>query len=169
MSRHVAVFDGGVRPPERLRHPPGRVHLDLTSSGIFRLCTELAAVIGPGVGQVNLDETMIVINSEFGRSVGLDPNGGRDHWPSGYVATIIGGPVRSTGVGGALALDGRPPVISGRRATFTPTDLRGAVLLAAGIDPFASENFAVQEFSGAVNNGDERGTRMNLRRRLLGA
>jgi hypothetical protein len=166
--RHVAVFDGGVDAQLAYDTHPGGVHLDLTSSGVFQLCTELAAVIGPNAGQIGLDDTMIVINSEFGRSINFDPNGGRNHWPSGYVATIIGGPV-GTGIAGALGSNGLPPTISGQRACFTPTDLRGAILVAAGIDPFASENFAVQDFSGAVNDTSEQGTRMNLRRRVLGA
>ena len=144
------------------------MHLDLTSSGIFRLSTELAAIIGTGTDQLSLDDAIILINSEFGRSIDKDPGGGRNHWPDGYVATVIGGPVRARGIAGALDLGGMPATVPGASATFTPTDLRGAMLLAAGIDPFAPENFAVQDFSDAVSDGTEKETRVNLRRNLLG-
>jgi Protein of unknown function (DUF1501) len=167
--RHVAILDGGVDAERNYDTHTGNVHLDLTSAGIFRLCSELAAVVGTGPGQIDLDRTMIVINSEFGRGVDPDPSGGRDHWPYGYVSIIIGGPVRTTGIAGGLDSSGQPSAASGQPENFTPSDLRGAMLLAAGIDPFASENFAVQDFSGAVNDGSEQGTRSALRQRILGA
>jgi len=173
--RHVAVFDTGVGGGVGY-DTHQKDHLDLTSAGVFRLCSELAAIIAPdnrakGDGQISLKDTMVVINSEFGRSVRKDEvGGGRDHWPSGYAAVIIGGPVQRRGIAGGLDTTGYPTTGSGgRKDAFEPADLRGAMLLAAGINPFAPENFAVEDFSPAVNVGSESGIARNLHNLVLGA
>jgi Protein of unknown function (DUF1501) len=171
--RHVAIFDGGIRNYDT--HQGGE-HLDLTSAGIFRLCSELAAIIRPPGARtdtqddrIDLNDTMVVINSEFGRTVEADRDaGGRDHWPNGYVAIIIGGPVQARGIAGGLSTAGDPASGGSQPAAFEPGDLRGAMLLAAGIDPFAPQNFAVQDFSPAINTGGEQSIRENLRRLVLG-
>jgi len=179
-ARHVMIFDGGVLPGS-LNYDihsggPGLSPPGATSAGVFRLASALAAAIRqPGEpassNKVSLDDVMVVINSEFGRSVSLEIDGeGREHWPYGYPAVVIGGPLPAS-ASGDYTTNGRRifgGINSGGLASgnFTPADLRGAMLLAADVNPFEPENFFVQSFS--VNDGTESGTRLKLKQRILG-
>jgi len=51
---------------------------------------------------------------------------------------------------------------------FTPTDVHAAALLAAGIDPFESENYAVGQLTGSLQGIDHPATLNNLKATLLG-
>jgi hypothetical protein len=53
---------------------------------------------------------------------------------------------------------------------YSPTDVRGAILLAAGIDPFAEGNFRFSDFSETLRDGiaTESDIRERLRARILG-
>ncbi|MGB9365017.1 MAG: DUF1501 domain-containing protein, partial [Xanthobacteraceae bacterium] len=183
-ARYVCLFDGGVNGGGYDTHQND--HLGATSSGIFNLCTELAAHIqDPALpldpNKINLDDTMIVINTEFGRWP--TPSGGRDHWPLGFAQILIGGPVNGpppsgqqrapqisggidTSWGGAL-----PIQVGGQSvAALTPTDLHAAVLLAAGVDPLAQDNFhvGVEGLGPAIEGSTDFETLINLRTRVLG-
>jgi hypothetical protein len=167
---HVCLFDRGLLQANAGSpydtHNPVK-HVEVTSTNLFNLLSHLAGLIDPTPGsdpaRINLDTTMVVINTEFTRTPGKSGSG-RDHWPDGYVSILIGGPITTRGIVGGL--NASSVVVAG--TDFSPTDVYGAVLLAAGIDPFASENFGVQEFTSNVNDGTEQGTRINLRQKLLG-
>ncbi len=90
--------------------------------------------------KVHLDDTMVVVSTEFGRTPFRQEGGdGTNHHPYGYVNLIIGGPIGpgQAGVVGGIGNDGR--------ATdwVTPSELRAALLAACGIYPFTHESFAV--------------------------
>jgi hypothetical protein len=110
----------------------------------------LSVVNQPGENdpmKIDLDKTMIVLTSEFGRTPWKQGNQGRNHWPYGFPIVFIGGPVRSVnkGVFGGCGNDGRATLAS------TPQENRIAALLAMGIWPFAQESYNVSDVPGAAN------------------
>ncbi len=149
-------------------------HAETNATNLFNLTTELASHIDPTGNdptKLNLDNTIIVINTEFGRGTGYEFSGsstlsaGRRHHPYGYVSVLIGGPIQSRGIAGTLNSSGN--VVTG--SDYSPTDVHGAVMLAAGVDPFAGENFGVSDFTSNVHDGTEQGTRLGLKQQILGA
>jgi len=112
------------------------------------LTSLLAIINAPGENNPNkldLDKTMIVLTSEFGRTPFKQGDKGRNHWPYGFPIVFIGGPVRATGKGvfGACGEDGRATTAS------TPQENRMAALMALGIWPFAQESYNVSDVPGA--------------------
>jgi hypothetical protein len=110
---------------------------------------QLTAIINaPGENDPNkldLDDTLIIFNTEFGRTPkAQDPSGGgRNHHPYGYATAVLGGPVRDKAVVGAIGPDGVA-------STFVkPSEARFAALLSLGIWPFSPEAFGVSDVDGA--------------------
>jgi hypothetical protein len=174
---YVGILDGGIRHDDAQNSPydthfdvygntmkPGQ-HIEVTSANAFNLCSCLAAKIGANdPDKLDLDQVMIVIHSEFGRTPNIGTSGGRDHWPPGYAAVLIGGPIVSRSINGQILADGTAEPMH----SYGPSDVYGAVLMAAGIDPFASENFGVADFTALVSDGTELGTRPQLKSQILG-
>jgi hypothetical protein len=48
-----------------------------------------------------LDETLVVVNAEFGRTPAINKRAGRDHWPWVYSLVLAGAGVRAGTVHGA--------------------------------------------------------------------
>ncbi len=110
----------------------------------------LSVVNQPGENdpsKINLDDTLIVLTTEFGRSPYKQGANGRNHWPYGFPIVFIGGPVRSenAGVFGACGENGYATLAS------SPQENRIAALLAMGIWPFAQESYNVSDVPGAAN------------------
>lgn len=56
-----------------------------------------------------LDSTLVLVNSEFGRTPKINAGGGRDHWPRVYSVVMAGGGVkRGQAYGGSDGLAGEP-------------------------------------------------------------
>jgi len=78
-----------------------------------------------------LDETLVVMMGEFGRTPRFNKYGGRDHWPQCYSLVLAGGGVRGGYVHGS----------SDRIAAFptdnptSPEDVLATIYLLLGIDP----------------------------------
>jgi hypothetical protein len=109
----------------------------------------LSVVNKPGENdpnKIDLDKTMIVLTTEFGRTPFKQGQGGRNHWPYGFPIVFIGGPVRDKGKGvfGACGPDARATTAS------TAQENRMAALLALGIWPFAQESYNVSDVPGAA-------------------
>ncbi len=156
-----------------------------TSNNLWRVLSALANVLlDPNTPtstdneKLDLNDTVIVIKTEFGRTPyrstdgKVDPDShGRDHWPEGYVNVIIGGPIKAPGVVGSIS-DGKDNEIGVGRAepghTYKPEDVQCAVLLAAGIDPFADGNFQQGELTPSLQGANHHEARENLRDVLLG-
>ncbi|HEU4539296.1 MAG TPA: DUF1501 domain-containing protein [Polyangiaceae bacterium] len=100
--------------------------------------------------KIDLDETLVVLNMEFGRSPGPQGGLGRNHWPHGYVTVYIGGPVTAAeqGVYGAIGPNGYGTTY------VEPSEHRVASLLAMGIWPFGPEGFGTSDVGGASDEGD---------------
>ena len=78
-----------------------------------------------------LDETLVVMMGEFGRTPKFNNNGGRDHWPYCYSLVLAGGGIKSGCAYGA----------SDKMAAFptsnpvSPEDLLATIYQQLGINP----------------------------------
>jgi hypothetical protein len=111
--------------------------------------------------KLNLDDTLIILNTEFGRTPNRQGTTGRNHHPYGYVTAFIGGPITTAekGVSGAIGRDGMASEFA------TPSENRMAALLAMGIWPFAAEGFNV---SDAPSASTELGAAQSAMAKFLG-
>lgn len=78
-----------------------------------------------------LDETLIVVMGEFGRTPKLNTSFGRDHWPRVFSVALAGGGVRGGQVIGSSDSVGEGPW----DRPVTPSDLARTVYQLLGIDP----------------------------------
>ena len=164
-ARYVGVVDSGRAGiyDTHGNDAASHVHVLRTCANFYDLLKHLADIIHHPVnnpsGTLNLDDTMVVINTEFGRTNYVNASNGRDHWTVGYVSTFIGGPIAAgTGatIRGAIERTGAEEGYTVAAHRYSPTDVRGAILLAAGVDPFAAGNFRVSDFSEALRDGNRR-------------
>jgi hypothetical protein len=78
-----------------------------------------------------LDETLVLVMGEFGRTPKLNTAAGRDHWPRVFSVLLAGGGVRGGQVIGASDSRGESPA----ERPVTPTDLARTVYTLLGIEP----------------------------------
>lgn len=78
-----------------------------------------------------LDETLVVVMGEFGRTPKLNSAGGRDHWPRAFSVVMAGGGIVGGQVVGASDSVGESPKL---RPT-SPGDLVATIYSLLGIDP----------------------------------
>lgn len=100
------------------------------------LLSDLAAMRGSQAGRTLLDETLVVVLSEFGRTVGaLNPQGGRDHYLRMSVA-FAGGGTRGGRVLGQTDATGADVLEYGwsRARDIRPEDIAATIYSALGID-----------------------------------
>lgn len=112
--------------------------------------------------KISLDDTLVILNTEFGRTPGKQGANGRNHYPQAYVTAFIGGPVTTQykGVSGAIGRDGKAAA-----NPATPAENRMAALLALGIWPFAQESFNVADAPEATS---ELGAAESAMKKFLG-
>jgi hypothetical protein len=122
-----------------------------TATNFDNLLSALLEIINaPGEGdptKIDLDDTLIILNTEFGRTPEPQGGSGRNHHPYGFVTSFIGGPITAAhkGVSGAIGRDG----MATPAQSATPSENRMAALLALGIWPFAPEGFNVSDAPSA--------------------
>jgi hypothetical protein len=152
-AKFVSVIDGGIDFFGGLAYDTHSTHLQTHSSNLSHVLKNVAGRIN-GVGEndpakLNIDDTMILICAEFGRTPyeQYAGSGGTNHFPYGYVNIVIGGPVLP-GVTGAIGPDGFAV------SYLTPSEVRAGLLAGLGIYPFAPEAFAVGDLQGATNELD---------------
>ena len=78
-----------------------------------------------------LDETLVVVMGEFGRTPKINSAGGRDHWPNVFSVALAGGGVRGGQVIGSSDSLGELP----KDNPVTPSDLATTIYTLLGIDP----------------------------------
>ncbi|MCX4246962.1 DUF1501 domain-containing protein [Paraliomyxa miuraensis] len=162
-ARYVNWIDTGIYPRPEIGYDVHNEHVPFTARSVPHTLQQLANIIrdpgnpGPQDDQLlDLDQTMIVINMEFGRTPHRQVAGssGTNHWPYGYVNVVIGGPIR--------AGDSRSPGASiygniteesgGYAQTYvSPTENRVMMLAALGIYPFSSQSYAVADVRQAAD------------------
>lgn len=91
----------------------------------------LAALIEDLDDRGLLDETLVIVMGEFGRTPKLNVAGGRDHWPRVFSAVLAGGGVPGGQVIGSSDSVGESPA----DRPITPADLAATVYTLLGIDP----------------------------------
>lgn len=77
-----------------------------------------------------LEETVIAVISEFGRTPKLNPRGGRDHYPSAWTNFLAGGPIRGGRVIGSTDKIGAAP----HDRPVQPSQVVASIYQAMGID-----------------------------------
>jgi hypothetical protein len=78
-----------------------------------------------------LDETVIVMMGEFGRTPKFNANGGRDHWSNCFSTVLAGGGIRGGQVHGASDAIGAYPTAN----PVSPQELLATVYHCLGVDP----------------------------------
>ena len=78
-----------------------------------------------------LEETLVVVMGEFGRTPKLNAAGGRDHWPRVFSVALAGGGVRGGQIVGASDAVGESP----KDRPVSPGDLVATLYQLLGIDP----------------------------------
>jgi len=78
-----------------------------------------------------LDETLVAVAGDFGRTPKINATAGRDHWPFAYSQLFAGGGVRGGQVYGAS--DGQGGFV--KDDPVSPEDFAATILHAFGIDP----------------------------------
>ena len=144
-TRYICVVDTGY---DTHGHP---AQADAGSNGADthgahhrgRLADALAGLDEPGL---DLDEVMIIVTTEFGRSKmaasvnGDIPDSNSSHWPHGYAQLVIGGEVGDGVTGmqkrlaGIIDANGYARKSVNGDLGYTPAEFRTAMLYAAGID-----------------------------------
>jgi len=181
-ANYVCVVDGGLNNSGFAYDVHTFSAAQRTSSNLWETLAALADVIRlpadpPDPGKIDLDQTLVVIRTEFGRtpfrSLGGVPSvssSGRDHWPDGYTSVLIGGPIHTAGVVGAISdgtgNGGQGVAEPGRN--YKPLDIQAAALLGAGIDPFADGNLPVGDLTPSLSASTHLQAALNLRQTLLG-
>ena len=90
-----------------------------------------AALIADLAERNMLDETLVVVMGEFGRTPKLNTSGGRDHWPRVFSVVLAGGGVPGGQVVGSSDRVGESP----RDRPVTPNDLARTIYTLLGVDP----------------------------------
>jgi uncharacterized protein (DUF1501 family) len=98
-DHHAGIFDKTAE----WNHYRTCTRLD---KGLVSLIHDLAKAPGSTAGKTLLDETMIVCQSEFGRTPGMNPVNGRDHWKGAYTGLYVGGGIAGGRILGSTTADG---------------------------------------------------------------
>ena len=91
----------------------------------------LAALIGDLKDRGMLDETLVLVMTDFGRTPKINSTGGRDHWPNCFSVAMIGAGIQGGQVIGAS--DALGEFVKDR--PITPGDLSSTIYTLLGIDP----------------------------------
>lgn len=91
----------------------------------------LHALIQDLIDRRMLDETLVVVMGEFGRTPKINSQGGRDHWPNVFSVMLAGGGVQGGQIVGSSDALGEFP----KERPVTPSDLSATIYTLLGIDP----------------------------------
>ena len=78
-----------------------------------------------------LDETLVLVNAEFGRTPAINKNAGRDHWPWVYSLALAGAGIRAGTVYGASDNSAAYPADK----PHDPKDMAATIYHLLGVDP----------------------------------
>lgn len=139
---HVTVIDRGLTPYDT-HVGASRAESHTTHAGnLWSVLDEVSALVASGA--IDLDDTLVVVNTEFGRWNDKPTSNGTEHHPDGYAAALLGGPIGTVGTSGVA---GSFDALGVADTATSPVDLRCAVLSALGIDPFSETGFGTSELS----------------------
>lgn len=90
----------------------------------------VSALLGDLHDRGLLEETLVVMMGEFGRTPKFNPEGGRDHWPHVFSVFLAGGGIRGGQVYGSSTPDGAYPASD----PVSPGDLAATLYHCLGVD-----------------------------------
>ncbi|RJP30311.1 MAG: DUF1501 domain-containing protein [Candidatus Omnitrophota bacterium] len=105
------------------------IHMHLQNDKLPALDQAYSALIQDLLVRDLLDETLVVLMSEFGRSPVINQYNGRDHWPHASSVLLAGGPVARGKVIGETDETGANVI----QSPITPAELVSAIYTANGI------------------------------------
>ncbi len=77
----------------------------------------LSALLGDLASRGLLEETLVVLTTEFGRTPKINQNAGRDHYPKAFSAVLAGGGVKGGTVYGKTDANGTEPIENAIKVT----------------------------------------------------
>ena len=183
---YACVIDSGLENAQGTAYDTHfNNHVEVTFTNLYNTLASLRSLID--LQLIDLDNTLIVLSTEFGRTPFKSDQGqpsaasdGRDHWPQGYTAALIGGPIAAIDPPDAPFNPGSAARVLGRiedatgvaaaRSVFTATDLRAAAVLAAGINPFTGDYINQGDLSKCMfpSSEESKFTLMRLRSTFFG-
>ena len=155
-TTYVCVVDTGRHDAGGAGYDTHSAHAAITYRNLTGTLEILARLLDPSLPGPKLDDnTLVVLTTEFGRGPEREGATGRQHWPQAYVNVLI--PPRGqvfTRPGkrllGKISDSALPTDDAAGIQSITPTDLRGAMLAALGINPLAQDVFGVGDFSSPI-------------------
>jgi hypothetical protein len=156
-ARYVNWIDTGLFSRPEIGYDVHNEHVLYTSRSVPHTLQQLADIIRDPNNPtpqddtlIDLDQTLVIINMEFGRTPYRQVPGstGTNHWPYGYVNVMIGGPIRADDSRSpGPSIFGNITEESGGYAEnyATAAENRIMVLSALGIYPFSSQSYAVAD------------------------
>jgi Protein of unknown function (DUF1501) len=114
---------------------------DTLYTGVTRLADTLAARPGARAGNTMLDETVVVVMSEFSRTPKLNAQLGKDHWPVTSALVFGGGVAGGKAYGGTSAtldaqlIDYATGAPSGSGKNLEAKNFAAGLLSLCGVDP----------------------------------
>ncbi|MFP6582709.1 MAG: DUF1501 domain-containing protein, partial [Candidatus Hydrogenedentota bacterium] len=121
-ARFVSVVDGGWDNHENLTDS-FKSRMPSVDQGLSTLLTDLES-------RGLLEKTMVVLSTEFGRTVKMNQTGGRDHWPKAFSVMMAGGGVKGGHIYGKTDPRGAEPADK----PVSPEDLATTIYTQLGID-----------------------------------
>ncbi|MEC8474730.1 MAG: DUF1501 domain-containing protein, partial [Planctomycetota bacterium] len=91
----------------------------------------LNALVGDLADRGMLEETLVLVMTDFGRTPKINSTGGRDHWPNCFSVAMVGGGVKGGQVVGESDALGEFV----KRRPISPGDLSSTIFTLLGIDP----------------------------------
>jgi uncharacterized protein (DUF1501 family) len=93
--------------------------------------TAYAALIDDLAERGMLDETLVLVNAEFGRTPAINKNAGRDHWPWVYSLVLAGAGIKAGTIYGASDNSAAYPT----DRPHDPKDMAATIYHLLGVDP----------------------------------
>ncbi len=153
-ARYVCVVDSGLTVSSGGggydTHTEQAIVTARNFNNLFRSLSQVVNAPGESdPGKLDLSKTLIILNTEFGRTPTLQPaTGGRNHHPSAYVTAMIGGSVPGRTIIGAIDENAEAT------SYVTPAENRMGALLALGIWPYDNGGFVVADHADPTTEED---------------
>ena len=91
----------------------------------------LTALVGDLTDRGMLEETLVLVMTDFGRTPKINSTGGRDHWPNCFSVAMVGGGIK----GGQVIGESDPMGEFVQNRPVSPGDLSSTIFTLLGIDP----------------------------------
>ncbi len=141
-TRFIYIYDGDKWDHhsyifDHSRYPRNHYYTcNRLDKGLASLLVDLSSTPGSEPGKTLLDETLIVATSEFGRTPGMNPVAGRDHYRNCYTSLFAGGGVQGGRIIGRSNADGSECIETGWSYDFQPfmDNIVATIYSSLGID-----------------------------------